>query len=846
MRQRRNTQAQITSYGNVTQNKNCHQDRVKKKSQRKDEDNDSQNIIISDLSENSDNIDAIYDEYQHRQAQIDEPENDLINNIDTNKIDIDSDDELTPEEELEQAIKNPLKREKYIDKYYKFVEYSGNYSYYKCKAMKYIDGIPFKCSYKNRKGRINLEHIHKWEEATNQNELDSEQTQSISEYNLLMTKIMLLLGHFNLSFSVIESQIFWDLLEYVFKLGQKNHKISSETIIKKPCHSKLREQFIKVAKHFHESQINAYSDLSAVALTLDGGTIQYGHFLDYAISSPLFDLKPYLYEADFMANNTTEYIKSKTEEILNDLLKKNIKVKSITGDNYPAQLYALSSWSKTALWKTTNNEEIKKIIFYPCFCHTLQLVADDVENNQQIKDCISIIDKVKKFINNKFSKITGKVPDEVDTRWFSHFNSLKFILRNADSIFNARNEMLKHLETKRDESSANERNELLLNIKEDEFELLFQYSDVMVPIYSATLYFDSNISKAVEIVPIVTQIEKHWETLLCNNAYKSFHQAIQTLLDRLNHRKFHLLDWPLLYLGYSLTPGGRVYARKILTKYGYKINEDKYDNSTGLNPFIRLKFKELGYKVKLNQIITEKNDPMNKEIASIDRNDNLFKVNDDDKEMNSIIKPLPDPSNEQNNLIFMVGKIDPYFKFNVNRSIDDTKLLPFERKMKDLEFQYEPGHFLLLKNTLKSLCKRLGYNDKAEMVIDCYEFWIKSNVKKMDIRHYTKEDQFKIWKDLSLVSKSWKILSEIAIHLFCAQGSETICERKISMQRLAITNRRQMSNEDLVEARFRLSCNKPPLSGIVKSLKSLDIENKNIKKGKIKEMLNILTQNQSF
>ena len=91
----------------------------------------------------------------------------------------------------------------------------------------------------------------------------------------------------------------------------------------------------------------------------------------------------------------------------------------------------------------------------------------------------------------------------------------------------------------------------------------------------------------------------------------------------------------------------------------------------------------------------------------------------------------------------------------------------------------------------------------------------------MEIIHYKKDNLFKIWNDIAVYNPSWHKLSEIAITLLSAQGSETICERKISQQRIAITNRRLSSKFDLVEARFRLSCNNPPEIGVVKSLNDL-------------------------
>ena len=100
----------------------------------------------------------------------------------------------------------------------------------------------------------------------------------------------------------------------------------------------------------------------------------------------------------------------------------------------------------------------------------------------------------------------------------------------------------------------------------------------------------------------------------------------------------------------------------------------------------------------------------------------------------------------------------------------------------------------------------------------------------------------KIWNDFSLVNPSWQKLSEIAITLLSAQGSETICERKISQQRLSITNRRLSSKADLIEARFRLSCNKPPENGKVISLNDLSHRKRDQKRNKQRELTQTLLQ----
>lgn len=214
----------------------------------------------------------------------------------------------------------------------------------------------------------------------------------------------------------------------------------------------------------------------------------------------------------------------------------------------------------------------------------------------------------------------------------------------------------------------------------------------MLQIYSTTLYFNSNNAKAADIIPVVFQIKEYWEDLYKNEDFEDFYDVINLLLERLRHRLFHLQDLPLLYLIYSLTPGGRIFARKMLKKYSYKINEDKYDNIVGLNPSIRLKLHEFGFKAKFSTKNKEIDNPFAKSYEEINRNDTFVGTEEDISENEKV-----EPRNDQKNIAFMVNGVDPYFSFNANRSIDGSILFPFERKLTDYEFQYDPGHFILLK-----------------------------------------------------------------------------------------------------------------------------------------------------
>lgn len=738
--------------------------------------------------------------------------NEIANASDSSDITQDSEKEYDSENEINEAQSSPDKRKQYIKDHYIYAGYKNNHSEYKCNAIKFENGFTYKCTYQERDSRLDFLHPHEWVKIDDIEEKTAEQTESITEYELLLRKIVILAGYYNLSFSVIESNQLWDLLQFVFILGQKKNKTPVDFIIKKPSHQILRDKFIETAKIYHNSQIQAFSNLKSVSLTLDAGTLQYGHFLDFSISSPLFDITPYLYDSDFNCDNTSNCIKDKTESIIKELHNLKVKIGTITGDNYPAQLYALSNWSKTALWRETTDKHVKRTIFFPCFCHFLQLVASDVEDDQFIIESHDILNQMKELVNKQLYKLCGKAPSEVETRWFSRFNTLKFLLNKKNVLIKNRDDIQQchslpeHLKDK-----------VRIVLSDSNFSKIEKYTFIILPIYSATLFFDANVSKASDIVPIVFQIKAYWETLTDDEEYSECKGLIQKLLNQLKHRCFHLQDWPLLHFIYSLTPGGRIWARKMLQKYKYQLDDkDKYDNSTGLDPILTLKMHDIGFRYVIDNKKNNEDDLFSEEYEDVTRQ-NAFDGSSFDLEINDVIQP----KSTQKNIVFMFGESDPYFDFNEYRSIDSVKLLPFERRMDDSEFLYEPGHFVLLEQCLNDLCDRFDYADKKDDILKCYDFWIKSNVSQLRISHYTREDCYKIWNNLAVYKGGWKYLSKIAIQLLSAQASETICERKISCQRYSITNRRQNSKEDLVEARFRLSCNEPPYDGFVKSLKYL-------------------------
>lgn len=65
------------------------------------------------------------------------------------------------------------------------------------------------------------------------------------------------------------------------------------------------------------------------------------------------------------------------------------------------------------------------------------------------------------------------MPDEVDFRWFSHYNSFKYILSHINEIISARDAKLHRIKDIRDSLFVSEIDEQLPTFNEDPFDILF-------------------------------------------------------------------------------------------------------------------------------------------------------------------------------------------------------------------------------------------------------------------------------------------------------------------------------------------------------------------------------------
>lgn len=148
------------------------------------------------------------------------PKSKRMNKDHSEKMDFDdntteNDSSENADDEIEQVLLTDSNRKKYIKKHFTYIDYRNNHSHYICNEMKFEDGIAYSCSYQERDNRLDFYHVHHWEKIENEKKTP-EQRKSISEYEMLLKKISILAGHYNFSFSVIESEQFWDILKSVF------------------------------------------------------------------------------------------------------------------------------------------------------------------------------------------------------------------------------------------------------------------------------------------------------------------------------------------------------------------------------------------------------------------------------------------------------------------------------------------------------------------------------------------------------------------------------------------------------------------------------------------------------
>jgi hypothetical protein len=88
-----------------------------------------------------------------------------------------------------------------------------------------------------------------------------------------------------------------------------------------------------------------YAKRACVSLVIDPGTIERRHFLDLMILAPFRGLRPFFYDSLENERLTADNDGQLVAQAIEELNTQGMRVRSIVGDNLPAQVSALVHWS---------------------------------------------------------------------------------------------------------------------------------------------------------------------------------------------------------------------------------------------------------------------------------------------------------------------------------------------------------------------------------------------------------------------------------------------------------------------------------------------------------------------
>jgi hypothetical protein len=188
---------------------------------------------------------------------------------------------------------------------------------------------------------------------------------------------------------------------------------------------RTRKTMITVSDRLGKTALARFEKLPAVSITIDAGTIERRHFLDIMLMAPYTpDCPPYLYDTVEKATlSSDDYGEIVGKAILTLHNQHKIEVRSIVGDNLPAQVSALAHWSKKSRLKKKGCDPVlKRMLYSPCLCHFLQLIVGDlISGFEHLQEWEQLLHAMIAAANSRTVQNVCKArcPQTVRTRWLS-------------------------------------------------------------------------------------------------------------------------------------------------------------------------------------------------------------------------------------------------------------------------------------------------------------------------------------------------------------------------------------------------------------------------------------------
>jgi hypothetical protein len=224
----------------------------------------------------------------------------------------------------------------------------------------------------------------------------------------------------------VENPSFNRILMAIVDIGRSDPHLQIDSEEYKLTRFTVRQHIIDSSKRIHDIILARFAEMPCVSLAIDAGTIERRHFLDIMILAPYSEIKPFLYTAIEEPTLTAEDYGNIVTEIIKVLFQKGVHVRSIVGDNLPAQVATLAHWSSRSHLKQGEESYLHGIKYSPCLCHFVQFVVGDLVARGDLFNFETILQRMIAAVNHsEVRQITqSRCPQSVKTRWLSRNEAL--------------------------------------------------------------------------------------------------------------------------------------------------------------------------------------------------------------------------------------------------------------------------------------------------------------------------------------------------------------------------------------------------------------------------------------
>ena len=612
--------------------------------------------------------------------------------------------------------------------------------FYQCTRT---DGFGNTCNFTIRCDKVKdpskLLHSHQFQlHFPTQREIDLQ-----NNINHFMNLNIKFISRSNISLQYAVSDDFKSYLNELLVFGKSlDNDVDISKILNNLTYYNLRKNLISKAESVRQDRLLEFISFKYGSLAIDGGTINSTYFSDIYLCNPGECIKPLLIYSGSNVSKKSENIKDEVKKALE--LCKNVKIQSIVGDNFKAQVKTCSNVIR---------ENLTILSFVPCICHLFNLALIDLYNNNEIfHSDINFLRNISK----EFNKISRRnnlgilAPEHIPTRWINDIDITYILYIKADILkenFQNQIEVLDFIDKKIPD--------IML---------------ILLPIRSALQMLEGNSSKICEIIPIVSEIKNfyfdHHDLFIDEN----YNIIAQDFVNFIESRIQKTSNGHLLQLAYALTPVGRNFIRKSLKEGTYIKDNIEFDIA------VNLKFDAKYVKNFLQNI-----------------NSPWFKSNDMEEEEEE------EEKEEEERMEYIQEET---VQESISNQKDEQSEID-ESEIIDFGIYENCSHYL---DSLSSIFSVNPEQLRNEFYCWIYEDINFTFYKDYEKSHGGDSHRIsRLWRMLQ--NNGFPFLGEIARALHAIIASEAVCERGFSTRRSILRKTRSRTKSDLADALLILKQN---------------------------------------